>query len=378
MKTSNRKLKIVTLIGTRPEIIKLSRVIPHLDIHTNHKLVHTGQNHDYELNQVFFKDLDLREPDHFLAASSTSASKTIAKVIENIEPILLKEKPDAFLVLGDTNSAFGALVAKKLRIPIFHMEAGNRCFDMRVPEEVNRKIIDHLSDINLPYTDIARNYLLAEGMHPSSIIKTGSPMQEVINYYMPAINQSTILQKLKLNTQKFFLVSCHREENIENDILFHQFIESLHAIYAKYKLPILVSTHPRMRNKLKKLNLKLNSNIIFHKPFAFSDYIKLMLSSHTVLSDSGTITEEASILKIRAINIRETHERPEGSEEATCILAGMNSQRIMQSIKIISQDSNNSNFPKKIADYDVDIVSKKVLRIILSHVDYVNKYFWRK
>jgi len=378
MTSNNKKLKVITLVGTRPEIIKLSRIIPHLDQHIIHKLVHTGQNHDYELNQIFFEDLGLPKPDYYLESSATSPSKTIANVIANIEPVLVKEKPDAFLVLGDTNSAFGALVAKKLKIPIFHMEAGNRCFDMRVPEEINRKLIDHIADINLPYTSIARNYLLAEGLHPSSIIKTGSPMQEVINFYMPKALNSNILKKLKLDSGRFFLISCHREENVENDKLFFQFIASLETIYKKYKMPILVSTHPRIRKKLKKLKIILEKKIVFHKPFSFTDYLFLMLNSHTVLSDSGTITEEASILNINAINIRETHERPEGSEESTCIFTGMNSNRIMQSIHLISKDSQNSTFPVKVNDYDVDNVSHKILRIIFSHIDYVNQYFWKK
>lgn len=373
------KLKVFTLVGTRPEIIKLSRVIPMLDAHTHHILAHTGQNFDYELNEIFFKDLSLRNPDYYLSAGGKSASETIAKVIAALDPVLKKEKPDAFLLLGDTNSAFGAIVAKKHKIPIFHMEAGNRCFDMRVPEEVNRKIIDHISDINMPYTDIARDYLVKEGIQPNTIIKTGSPMKEVLNFYADKIDCSSVLKEFKLKKNLYFLVSSHREENIENNKLFKEFISTLDMLASKYDLPIIVSTHPRMRKKLDLLKISLSKNIHFMKPFGFSDYIALMKNSLIVLSDSGTITEEASILKIHAINIRETHERPEGAEQATCIFTGMSAIRIEQALNcLLTKDVHSISPSNIVSDYNVDNVSSKVLKTILSYVDYVNRYSWRK
>lgn len=373
MKTT--KLKVLTLVGTRPEIIKLSRIINVLDNNCDHVLIHTGQNYDYELNEIFFDDMGIRKPDYFLDINQVTPLKAIADVILKLDDLLEKLLPDAFLVLGDTNSAYGVIAAKKKKIPIFHMEAGNRCFDMRVPEEINRKLVDHMSDINMPYTNIAREYLISEGIKKEHIIKTGSPMKEVLNFYNKQIENSKILTKLKLQKENFYIVSCHREENLDYPENFFQFVEILKKLYLKDKLPILVSAHPRLRKKIELEKIKLDKNIIFSKPFCFTDYIHLMLNAKSTLSDSGTISEEASILKIKAINLRATHERPEGSEEGVCISTGMNVDKVMNALECI----RNIDYPSRIvADYDCDNVSNIVLKTILSYVEHVNIYNWRK
>jgi UDP-N-acetylglucosamine 2-epimerase (non-hydrolysing) len=370
------KIKVLTLVGTRPEIIKLSRVISMLDNSCEHILVHTGQNYDYELNQIFFEDMEIRSPDHFLDIKASSALKSIADVIHKLDDLLDELKPDAFLTLGDTNSAYGVIAAKKKKIPIFHMEAGNRCFDMRVPEEVNRILVDHMSDINMPYTDIARDYLISEGLRKDHIIKTGSPMKEVLNHYSEKINSSKILKKLELTKNNYFIVSSHREENLDNESNFKNFIEILVHLDKKYKLPVLVSAHPRLKKKIKSSNISLPENIIFSKPFGFTDYIRLMIDSRLVLSDSGTITEEASILGLKAINLRDAHERPEGSEKAVCISTGMSISRVINAVDAYSNvDIKPIDIVK---DYDVMDVSSVVMKTILSYTDHVNRYTWRK
>ena len=374
-------LKVMTVVGTRPEIIRLSRVIASLDSSKaiNHILVHTGQNYDYELNQIFFEDLDIRKPDFFLDAAGESSAETIGQILIKIDPLLNIEKPDAFLVLGDTNSCLCAIPAKKRKIPIFHMEAGNRCFDQRVPEETNRKIVDHISDINLTYSDIAREYLLNEGLAADRIIKTGSPMFEVLNYYMPSILSSNILNKLKLEEGKFFIVSAHREENISNSKNFINFIESLNLIAIKFDYPIIVSTHPRTRNMIRKKKIKTHKNIQFLKPLGFNDYNALQLKSHAVLSDSGTISEESSILNFRALNIREAHERPESMEEASVMMVGLNPNRIIQGLlQLETQKIGTERSFMPVSDYSMPNVSEKVTRIIISYVDYINKNVWKK
>ena len=375
-----KKLKILTVVGTRPEIIRLSRTILKLDDSKSieHILVHTGQNYDYELNEVFFEDLGLRKPDYFLNAAGKNASVTSGQILINIDPILEKTKPDAFLVLGDTNSCLCAIAAKKRKIPIFHMEAGNRCFDQRVPEEINRKIVDHISDINLTYSDISREYLIAEGCPPERVIKTGSPMQEVINFNINEINSSSILTKLELEPNNYFIVSAHREENIESDNFF-KLIDLLKLISKLYNKRIIISTHPRTRKKIEKEKIKFPKNIEMLKPLGFHDYVNLQKNSFIVLSDSGTITEESSILNFPAINIRETHERPEGMEEAAVIMTGLNNERVIQAIEIIKEQFNEGKrLFNKVRDYDVDNVSHKVLRIILSYTDYINQNVWKR
>ena len=375
-----KKLKILTVVGTRPEIIRLSRTILKLDDSKSieHILVHTGQNYDYELNEVFFEDLGLRKPDYFLNAAGKNASVTSGQILINIDPILEKTKPDAFLVLGDTNSCLCAIAAKKRKIPIFHMEAGNRCFDQRVPEEINRKIVDHISDINLTYSDISREYLIAEGCPPERVIKTGSPMQEVINFNINEINSSSILTKLELEPNNYFIVSAHREENIESDNFF-KLIDLLKLISKLYNKRIIISTHPRTRKKIEKEKIIFPKNIEMLKPLGFHDYVNLQKNSFIVLSDSGTITEESSILNFPAINIRETHERPEGMEEAAVIMTGLNNERVIQAIEIIKEQFNEGKrLFNKVRDYDVDNVSHKVLRIILSYTDYINQNVWKR
>jgi UDP-N-acetylglucosamine 2-epimerase len=374
------KTKVMTIVGTRPEIIKLSRVISELDKFTDHILVHTGQNYDYELNEIFFKDLKIRKPDHFLEAVGKTPSETISKVIRESDIIIQKEKPDAILLYGDTNSCLSVISAKRNQVPIFHMEAGNRCFDQRVPEEINRKIVDHLSDINMPLTEHARNYLISEGIDASRIIKTGSCMKEILDYYNSDINKSKALIDLKLNHNKYFLVSIHREENVDYSSNLSSLLESLNHIAEKYKFPVIVSTHPRTKDRISKLktNIKVNSLIQFLKPLGFFDYIKLQQSSFCVISDSGTITEESSILKFPAIMIRQAHERPEGMDEATVIMSGIDKNRIDESINVVTTQSKNGNFPKIIDDYNVENVSQKVVKIILSYIDYVNRNVWRK
>jgi len=370
------KLKVLTVIGTRPEIIRLSLVIKKLDISPaiEHILVHTGQNHDYELNEIFFEDLGLRKPDYFLNAAGSNAIQTIGQCIINIDPIFEKEKPNAFLVLGDTNSSLCAIPAKKRRIPIFHMEAGNRCFDQRVPEEVNRRIVDHISDVNLAYSDIARECLLAEDLPAATSIKTGSPMLEVLNHYMPNVEKSHILEKLNLEQQKYFLVSAHREENIANETNFLNLCKILNLIAVKYNLPIIVTTHPRTRKMIEKYDVKFDPLIHLEKPFALSDYISLQLNAKAVLSDSGTISEESSILGFSALNIREAHERHEAMEEAAVMMVGLNPERVIQGLVQLENEKPQSF--RKVSDYSIPNVSDKVVRIILSYTDYVKRTVW--
>jgi len=374
------KTKIVTIVGTRPEIIKLSRVIDELDRVSNHILIHTGQNYDYELNEVFFKDLKIRKPDYFLNAVGKSTAETISKIIFESDKILDKEKPDAVLLYGDTNSCLSVISAKRRQIPIFHMEAGNRCFDQRVPEEINRKIVDHLSDINMPLTEHARKYLIAEGIPAERIIKTGSCMKEILDFYKKDISKSKIINKLKLKSNKYFLVSAHREENVDYKTNLTDLLGSLNTIAEKYKLPIIFSTHPRTKDRIEKLKgkAKLNSLIKFMKPLGFFDYIKLQSSAFCVISDSGTITEESSILKFPAIMIRQSHERPEGMDEGTLIMSGLNKKRIIESIDISTKLYREGKMPNIIDDYNVDNVSQKVVKIIFSYIDYVNRNIWRK
>jgi len=373
-----KRLKVVTVVGTRPEIIRLSRVITKLDESEaiEHILVHTGQNYDYELNEVFFEDLELRKPDYFLEAAGSNATETIGQIIIKIDPILEKEKPDAFLVLGDTNSCLCAIPAKKRHIPIFHMEAGNRCFDQRVPEETNRKIVDHISDINLTYSDIAREYLLREGLPADRIIKTGSPMYEVLNHFQDKINKSDILRHLSLVTHNYFLISSHREENIASSN-FPKLVNILNWLAEEYKLPVIVSTHPRTRNMIKEKGAEFNPLVQLMKPMGFIDYNHLQMNAKIVLSDSGTISEESSILNFPAINIREAHERPEAMEEASVMMTGFNPDRIKQAIKILdNQKRNKERTLRLVSDYSMPNVSYKVVRIIISYIDYINRVVW--
>ncbi len=373
------KLKVMTVVGTRPEIIRLSRVIAALDTSeaVDHILVHTGQNYDYELNQIFFDDLQIRKPDHFLNAAGINATETIGHILIKIDPLLESEKPDAFLVLGDTNSCLCAIPAKKRHIPIFHMEAGNRCFDQRVPEETNRKIVDHISDINLTYSDIAREYLLREGLPADRIIKTGSPMFEVLNHYTDSIQNSDVVNRLGLEKEKFFVVSSHREENINSEKNFKGLIDSLNAIAEKYNLPIIVSTHPRTRNMIEAKKVEVRPEIQFLKPLGFNDYNALQMNSFAVLSDSGTISEESSILNFPALNIREAHERPEAMEEASVMMVGLNPERILQGLtQLKSQQRREQRNFRRVADYSMPNVSEKVVRIIISYIDYIQRVVW--
>ena len=374
------KTKIITIVGTRPEIIKLSRVIYELDRLSNHILVHTGQNYDYELNEVFFKDLKIRKPDYFLNSAGKSTAETISNIIFESDKIQDKEKPDAVLLYGDTNSCLSVISAKRRQIPIFHMEAGNRCFDQRVPEEINRKIVDHLSDINMPLTEHARKYLIAEGIPAERIIKTGSCMKEILDFYNKDISKSKVINDLKLQANKYFLVSAHREENVDYKTNLKDLLDSLDALAEKYKLPIIFSTHPRTKDRIEKLKNKttLNSLIKFMKPLGFFDYIKLQMSAFCVISDSGTITEESSILKFPAIMIRQAHERPEGMDEGTVIMSGLNKKRIIESIDIVTTLYKDKKVPNIIDDYNVDNVSQKVVKIIFSYIDYINSNIWRK
>jgi len=375
-----KKLKVLTVVGTRPEIIRLSEVIKKLDVSESieHILVHTGQNYDYELNEVFFSDLGLRKPNHFLNAAGGNATTTIGQIIINIDPVLENEKPDAFLVLGDTNSCLCAIPAKKRHIPIFHMEAGNRCFDQRVPEETNRRIVDHISDINLTYSDIAREYLLREGLPADRIIKTGSPMFEVLNANMEQIDNSEVLSRLSLEKEKYFVVSAHREENINSDN-FEKLVATLNLIAEKYKLPIIVSTHPRTRNKINEKGIQFNPLIQLMKPLGFHDYNHLQKSAFAVLSDSGTISEESSIMNFPALNIRDAHERPEAMEEASVMMVGLNTERIIQGLVLLEkQKRGNQRTLRPVSDYSMPNVSEKVVRIIMSYTDYVNRVVWSK
>ncbi len=369
----------MTVVGTRPEIIRLSRVMAALD-HSEaieHIIVHTGQNYDYELNQIFFDDLGIRKPDFFLNAAGATATETVGQILIKIDPLLETEKPDAFLVLGDTNSCLCAIPAKKRHIPIFHMEAGNRCFDQRVPEETNRKIVDHVSDINLTYSDIAREYLLREGLPADRIIKTGSPMFEVLNHYLPSIESSDVLERLALEEGKFFVVSSHREENINSEKNFKGLMDSLNLIAEKYNYPIIVSTHPRTRNMIDKKNIEMHEKVQFLKPLGFNDYNALQMKSYAVLSDSGTISEESSTLNFRALNIRDAHERPEAMEEASVMMVGLNPERIMQGLVQLQYQKvgQERNF-RSVADYSIPNVSDKMVRIILSYTDYIKRTVW--
>ncbi len=371
-------LKVMTVVGTRPEIIRLSRVIPKLDQYFDHVLVHTGQNYDYELNEIFFEELELRKPDHFLEAAGSTPAETIGKTIIAIDPVLEKEKPDAFLVLGDTNSCLCVIPAKRRKIPIFHMEAGNRCFDFRVPEETNRRIVDHVSDIDMPYSSIAREYLLAEGFPADRIIKTGSPMFEVLHYYMPKIEASDVLQRLGLKDEQYFVVSAHREENIDSDRNFNGLIETLLMLDSEFGLPVIFSTHPRTRKKIEEKNISLPKNIRMMKPLGFIDYVHLQMHARATLSDSGTITEESSILNFPALNIREAHERPEGMEEGAVMMTGLDPQRVMQGLAILENQAcgKNRNF-KIVADYEEPAMSEKISEVLLSYSDYVRSVVWR-
>ena len=371
-----KKLKVMTVVGTRPEIIRLSAVINKLDKSEaiEHILVHTGQNYDYELNEVFFEDFNLKKPDYFLNSAVGTAIETIGNILINIEKVIDKEKPDAFLILGDTNSCLTAIAAKRRHIPIFHMEAGNRCFDQRVPEETNRKIVDHIADINLTYSDIAREYLLREGLLPDRVIKTGSPMSEVIKSKLDDINNSNVLNKLNLKKGKYFVVSAHREENINLERNFLNLVESLNAIADKYNFPVIVSTHPRTRKMIEEKGIKFNPLINLLKPLGFNDYVKLEIESKTVLSDSGTISEESSILKFKALNLREAHERPEAMEEASVMMIGLKKERILQGLEIL--ETQEKNTLREVYDYFMPNVSDKVLRIILSYTDYINRNVW--
>lgn len=373
-------LKVMTIVGTRPEIIKLSRVLHELDRHTNHVLVHTGQNYDYELNEIFFQQLDIRKPDYFLDAVGQTVAETIGNVIAKSDAIIEKVKPDAILLYGDTNSCLSVISAKRRKVPVFHMEAGNRCFDQRVPEDINRKIVDHLSDINMPLTEHARRYLIAEGLRPETIIKTGSTMKEVLNYYMPQISQSLVLDELKLQTDNYFVVSAHREENIDDENNFHNLLASLNMIAKRYKKPMIVTTHPRTRKRLEKSkDLKTDKLIRFMKPLGFFEYVKLQSEAYCVISDSGTITEESSILNFPAIMIRQAHERPEGMDEGTVIMAGLKPERVIEAIEVtVAQHSKSERTFRLIPDFDVQNVSKKVLRVIMSYTDYINRTVWHK
>ena len=374
-------LRVVTVVGTRPEIIRLSRVIYALDKSPaiDHILVHTGQNYDYTLNEIFFEDLEIRKPDYFLEAAGESSSETIGNIIIKFDPLLNKLKPDALLVLGDTNSSLSSISAKKRKVPIFHMEAGNRCFDQRVPEETNRKIVDHISDINLTYSDIAREYLLNEGLSADRIIKTGSPMFEVLSFYKKNISTSNVLKKLSLEKEKYFLVSSHREENVSNKVNFKNLVESLNQIALKYNYPIIVSTHPRTKKQLSELKLTINPLIQFLEPMGFIDYNALQSNAYIVLSDSGTISEESSILNFRALNIREAHERPEAMEEASVMMVGIHKENIFRGIEeVISQQIGTQRDFNLVSDYSCPNVSSKVVRIILSYTSYVNRVVWQK
>ncbi|MDO9927939.1 UDP-N-acetylglucosamine 2-epimerase (non-hydrolyzing) [Glaesserella parasuis] len=374
-----KKLKLMTVVGTRPEIIRLSRVMTACDKYFEHILVHTGQNYDYELNEIFFADLGIRKPDYFLNAAGSTGAETIGKVIISVDQILEQVNPDALLVLGDTNSCMSVLPAKRRKIPTFHMEAGNRCFDMRVPEEINRRIVDHTADINLTYSSIARDYLLAEGLRPDQVIKTGSPMFEVLNYYKDKIYASDVLTRLNLKENEYFVVSAHREENINSDKNFLDLVEMLNAVAEKHKYPVIVSTHPRTRKRVEEMGVKFHPLVQLLKPLGFSDYNKLQLSAKATLSDSGTINEEASILNFPALNLRQAHERPEGMEEAAVMMVGLTTDRVLQGLNILeSQSRGEVRTLLLVEDYSMPNVSEKVVRIILSYTDYVSRVVWRK
>jgi UDP-N-acetyl-L-fucosamine synthase len=374
-----KKLKIATVVGTRPEIIRLACVIKKLDEHCEHILIHTGQNYDYELNEIFFDDLGIRKPDYFLSAAGTTGAETIGNVIIKVDQVLEEIQPEAMLVLGDTNSCMALLPAKRRKIPTFHMEAGNRCFDQRVPEEINRRLVDHMADINLTYSSIARDYLLSEGLPADMVIKTGSPMFEVLNTYRDGIDNSDILTRLKLKKHEFFVVSAHREESIDSDVNFLKLTDSLNLIAETYNIPVIVSTHPRTQKRIDAMGIKFHSLIQLLKPLGFKDYNKLQISAKAVLSDSGTINEESSIMNFPALNLREVHERPEGMEEAAVIMAGLGSERIMQGLAILeSQPRDSKRLIRQVYDYSMPNVSDKIVRIIYSYTDYVNRIVWKK
>jgi UDP-N-acetyl-L-fucosamine synthase len=379
MRLNMKKMRVITVVGTRPEIIRLSRTISKLDDFCEHILVHTGQNYDYELNEIFFKDLGVRKPDYFLNAAGKSGAETIGKVIIEVDSLLDQVKPEAMLILGDTNSCLAVIPAKRKKIPIFHMEAGNRCFDERVPEEINRKIIDHTADINLTYSSIAREYLLREGLKPDMVIKTGSPMNEVLFHHMDGIEKSNILKKLNLLEGKYFVVSAHREENIDSEINFLKLVDVLNNIAEKYNFPVIVTTHPRTQSRINKSKVTFHKKVKLLKPLGFIDYNKLQLSSKVVLSDSGSISEESSILNFPALNIREAHERPEAMEEASVMMVGLELDRIFQAITILDeQPKGNKRLLMQVSDYSMSNVSSKVIRILHSYTDYVNRVVWRK
>ncbi|MDR6798247.1 non-hydrolyzing UDP-N-acetylglucosamine 2-epimerase [Acinetobacter calcoaceticus] len=374
-----KKLKLMTVVGTRPEIIRLSRVMAACDEYFDHIIVHTGQNYDYELNEIFFTDLGIRKPDHFLNAAGVTGAETIGNVIIAVDKVLDEVQPEALLVLGDTNSCMAVLPAKRRKIPTFHMEAGNRCFDMRVPEEINRRIVDHTADINLTYSTIARDYLLAEGLPADLVIKTGSPMFEVLHYYKAKIEASDVLERLNLKEHEYFIVSAHREENINSDQNFLDLVEMLNAVAEKYKYPVIVSTHPRTRKRIEELNIEFHPLIQLLKPLGFSDYNKLQLSAKAALSDSGTINEESSILNFPALNLRQAHERPEGMEEAAVMMVGLKPERILQGLAIIDgQSRGEERLLRLVEDYSMPNVSEKVVRIIMSYTDYVNRVIWKQ
>ena len=379
MTTAVKKLKVMTVVGTRPEIIRLSRVMAKLDEHCEHILVHTGQNYDYELNEIFFQDLGIRKPDHFLSAAGSSGAETIGNVIIKVDQVLVEVKPEAVLVLGDTNSCMAVLPAKRRKIPTFHMEAGNRCFDMRVPEEINRRIVDHTADINMSYSTIARDYLVAEGLPPDRIIKTGSPMFEVLNYYREGIEASPVLERLNLKEGQFFVVSAHREENVDSDKNFMKLVDVLNTVAAHYNLPVIISSHPRTQKRVDAMGITFHPNVQLLKPLGFKDYNKLQLSAKAVLSDSGTINEESSILNFPALNIREAHERPEGMEEAAAMMAGLEVERVMQGLAILETQSRGEQRDLRlVADYSMPNVADKVVRIIHSYRDYVMRTVWKQ
>lgn len=374
-----KKLKVVTVIGTRPEIIRLSRVMDRLDTYCDHVVVHTGQNYDYELNQIFFDDLGIRKPDHFLDAAGSTSAETIGRIIIAVDQVLAQENPDAMLVLGDTNSCISVLPAKRRKIPIFHMEAGNRCFDMRVPEEINRRIVDHTADINLTYSSIARDYLLREGLAPDMVIKTGSPMLEVLTHYRDKVDESSVLADLGLTSGRFFVVSAHREENIDSDNNFERLCNVVNMVADTYKIPVVVSTHPRTKKRIDSTKKAFSKHIRFLKPLGFCDYNKLQLTAKATLSDSGTINEESSILSFPALNLREAHERPEGMEEASVMMVGLDVERVFQALEVLeAQGSGEHSVLRKVSDYNMPNVSEKIVRIIISYTDYVNRVVWKK
>jgi len=374
-----KKIKVMTVVGTRPEIIRLSRVIAQLDEHTEHILVHTGQNYDYELSQVFFEDLEIRKPDRYLEVAGAGVAETIGNIIIRVDQVLKEFCPEAILILGDTNSCLAAIPAKRRKIPVFHMEAGNRCFDERVPEEINRRIIDHIADVNLPYSSISREYLLREGLPPDRVIKTGSPMFEVLRYYNPKIEASCVLERLSLEPRGYFVVSFHREENVDSTPHLAEFVEILNFLAKDYQQPVIVSTHPRTRKKLESMGKGLDKLVQLHRPFSLSDYLKLQIEARAVLSDSGTITEESSILNFPALNLRESHERPEGMEEGAVVMTGLRWERVRQTLDLLSsQLRGHQRTVHPVRDYEVPNVGEKVVRIIFSYTDYVNRVVWRK